>query len=264
MCCLSYYEGICDRRADGGQAAGPYWQRHIRPSRRLLETAAAASRQSWNDIGTAYDAGAAGRRSDECGGKDYCQPGDSGIVGGRWPRTRGCGLGRYSVSGRRRRIFQTAILPTWMCLYPSRPFLSILQSAHAGGADDAVMKLRRMSRWRFPLHSHDLGRIPRRNGQEYSGGELTKRIKRWRRAANRTDTGAALDRAEVGDGPGITNYAEDILARNDEWAKYVRAEGMDPASQLRTDEFCRAHGAQREPAIKRIDALGPTRVCRLR
>jgi hypothetical protein len=245
---LSYTEGYAIELME--RKLRPYWQRHNTPVAEMLE---AAERQyaELERRGTAYDAEL---RSDltSAGGKDYA---DLAILAYRqtlaahklvadWDGTP------YLFA---KENFSNGDIATVDVLYPSAPFFLFFNPRMLEAQMVPVMNYAASSRWHFPFAPHDLGRYPLANGQEYGGGELTEEDQMpVEESGNLLILAAALDRAESPD----HHYAEKYWPQLTTWAKYVRAEGLDPASQLSTDDFAGHLAHNANLSIKAIDALG--------
>ena len=248
---LSYTEGYAIELME--RKLRPYWQRHNTPVAEMLETA----EHQYAELerrGTAYDAALRGDLTG-AGGKDYA---NLAILAYRqtlaahklvadWDGTP------YLFA---KENFSNGDIATVDVLYPSAPFFLFFNPRMLEAQMTPVMNYAASSRWRFPFAPHDLGRYPLANGQEYGGGELTEENQMpVEESGNLLILAAALDRAESETRPDH-HYAEKYWPQLTTWAKYVRTEGLDPASQLSTDDFAGHLAHNANLSIKAIDALG--------
>jgi hypothetical protein len=245
---LAYTEGYAIELME--RKLRPYWQRHNTPVAEMLETAeheyAELARR-----GVAYDAEL---RSDltSAGGKDY-----AGLAILAYRQTLAAHKLVADWDGTpylfAKENFSNGDIATVDVLYPSAPFFLFFNPRMLEAQMVPVMNYAASSRWHFPFAPHDLGRYPLANGQEYGGGELTEEDQMpVEESGNLLILAAALDRAESPD----HHYAEKYWPQLTTWAKYVRAEGLDPASQLSTDDFAGHLAHNANLSIKAIDALG--------
>jgi hypothetical protein len=248
---LSYTEGYAIELME--RKLRPYWERHNMPVAEMLETA----EHEYTELerrGTAYDDEL---RQDltSAGGQDYA---NLAILAYRqtlaahklvadWDGTP------YLFA---KENFSNGDIATVDVLYPSAPFFLFFNPRLLEAQMTPVMNYAASSRWHFPFAPHDLGRYPLADGQEYGGGEVTEEDQMpVEESGNLLILAAALDRAESENSPDH-HYAEKYWPQLTTWAKYVRAEGLDPASQLSTDDFAGHLAHNANLSIKAIDAMG--------
>lgn len=245
---LSYTEGYAIELME--RKLKPYWQRNNMPVGEMLETA----EHEYAELekrGAKYDAELQGDLT-KAGGEDYAK---LAILAYRqtlaahklvadWDGTP------YLFA---KENFSNGDIGTVDVLYPSAPFFLFLNPRLLEAQMVPVLNYASSSRWKFPFAPHDLGRYPLADGQEYGGGERTEEDQMpVEESGNLLILAAALDRAESPD----HHYAEKYWPLLTTWAKYVRSEGLDPASQLSTDDFAGHLAHNANLSIKAIDALG--------
>jgi hypothetical protein len=245
---LSYTEGYAIELME--RKLHPYWQRNNMPVAEMLETAEHEYAEL-EERGTKYDAELQ-RDLVKAGGEDYAS---LAILAYRqtlaahklvadWDGTP------YLFA---KENFSNGDIATVDVLYPSSPFFLFFNPRLLEAQLVPVMNYAASSRWKFPFAPHDLGRYPLADGQEYGGGERTEEDQMpVEESGNLLILAAALDRAESPD----HHYAEKYWPLLTKWAEYVRAEGLDPASQLSTDDFAGHLAHNANLSIKAIDALG--------
>ena len=248
---LSYTEGYAIELME--RKLRPYWQRKNLPVAEMLETA----EHQYAELerrGAEYDGGLR-RDLTSAGGPDYA---NLAILAYRqtlaahklvadWDGTP------YLFA---KENFSNGDIATVDVLYPSAPFFLFFNPHLLEAQMTPVMNYAASSRWHFPFAPHDLGRYPLADGQEYGGGERTEEDQMpVEESGNLLILAAALDRAESETSPDH-HYAEKYWPQLTTWAKYVRAEGLDPASQLSTDDFAGHLAHNANLSIKAIDALG--------
>jgi hypothetical protein len=148
--------------------------------------------------------------------------------------------------------FSNGCIATVDVTYPSAPMQLLLNPALLRGQVLPILQYASGPRWRFDFAPHDLGTYPLANGQVYGGGEKTDRDQMpVEECGNMLILMAALAHAD--DGVSLARQYWPLLSR---WAQYLRDKGLNPATQLCTDDFAGHLGHNTNLSLKAVVALG--------
>lgn len=131
--------------------------------------------------------------------------------------------------------FSNGCMGTVDVSYPSIPLFLIYNPEFIKGMIRPIFDYAKSDKWPYEFAPHDIGRYPLANGQVYGLKDnefLLEKQMPVEECGNMLIMTAAICKAEKSAAFALCNW--DILTS---WAEYLKSYGLDPGSQLCTDDF---------------------------
>lgn len=135
--------------------------------------------------------------------------------------------------------------------YPSIPLFLVYNTKLAKGLMRPILHYASSDSWPFPFAPHDVGRYPILNGQAYSRGIRPDWQMPVEECGNMLLMACAVTLAEK-----KTDFIDEHKALFDQWAEYLLENGLDPTSQVTSDDFAGHVAHNCNLSLKAIMALG--------
>ncbi len=135
--------------------------------------------------------------------------------------------------------------------YPSIPLFLIYNTELAKGIMRPIMHYSASEHWPYPFAPHDVGRYPILNGQAYSRGTKPAWQMPVEECGNMLLMASAVALAEKN-----TDFVTEHKELLDKWAEYLVENGLDPESQVTSDDFAGHIAHNCNLSLKALMALG--------